>query len=67
MNECVILYGEISGVAHEHYNITLETATSLSGPFSGVGMDLENIQFFTVRTKLPSASSIGSSSADRIN
>lgn len=44
-------------------NITLETAASLNGPFSGVGMDLENMQFFTVRTKLPSTSSIGNASA----
>lgn len=44
---------------------TLETAASLSGPFSGVGMDLEKMQFFTVRTKLPSTSSNGNASAER--
>lgn len=46
-----------------HYDRTLETAASLSGPFSGVGRDLENMQFFTVRTKLPSTPSKGKASA----
>lgn len=49
----------------KHYDrLTLETAATLNGPLSGVGVDLENTQFFTVRTKLPSTSSTGNASAE---
>lgn len=44
---------------------TLETAASRSEPLRGVGMDLENMQAFTVRTKLPSTSSTGNASVGR--
>lgn len=47
------------------YDSTFEIVASLNGPLSGVGMDLENMQFFAVRTKLPSTSSTGSFSAER--
>ena len=45
--------------------VTLETAASRNGPFRGVGMDLENTQFLTVRTKSPSTSSIGNDSVEK--
>lgn len=49
---------------HRH-DSTFESAASLSGPLSGVGVDLENMQFFTVRTKFPLTSSTGSFSAEK--
>lgn len=47
------------------HDSTFESAASLSGPLSGLGVDLENMQFFTVRTKFPLTSSTGSFSADQ--
>lgn len=53
-----------SGHCHDS---TFESAASLSGPLSGLGVDLENMQFFTVRTKFPLTSSTGSFSAEKNN